>query len=955
MSSMPGELDVSFMAELEEVIDAAAAAGAEDPKMEEGANSDASSGSGASSKRSFKRGRRSTGSRSTAPSAKVKPAKKIAGVRKQTKANCRKCKGCGLFFRPEDMGSRSPYCVKDKTRVDNLTRLAKQLGRSAWFASIKADESKLPHALKTYRDLTGDDGEGSKKKVPKGVLFQSMEKSVAGSRVSHDAEYKYMPEDLYTKHVTEVITEQEGRLTGAQAAAQWSKWKALIEEDPDTQEIIYDKKGKDGALRVAVPISDIVRLSNFQEDLKEFGQVRTEKNLDEAAQEARRKDIVANHNSEDAICRASKLARSGAGGNAFIGKTFDFDFEALMKSMADEDEQKDEEGDGSEKASSQPSTSGKGGLDKDKDSDISPSKPKGKKRGKDEEGAPKPGKKAKQWDKETVVASRIRSENTALCTLEVQLTQRLGECREVLATLQSKGQDCSEEAKVEKVTLEKRTMFLAAIMGTSGEKLKALIGEYDRQAPAQAIEKSTPPAPTVVTSWEAQLETSPPCESFRELTTLASWKDSVESLWSASSAAELRDLSKTRCTQRRPILELSQACKTGVKELQKAMTAFDARKKQKAEGVRPSAKKGAAAGSALWETGLEVAMAVPEVTCASDEVDFSMPTLFKLAKPQLDTLATDSLKAAGDQFATARAACKMQAEAAAVWSSFVGYLPKMLENVEGCECGPFHVGVQGGNVATASEADYMASIRVATQGSRTVIAIPMSLASHVFGNHEPTVLWSRFMNASVQEINQLAEGRHGRQMFAITHGVGDVLYLPAAWIFAEKVNAQNDMLGMLARGLVLKDHQAITELGLVFKLLSASKTAATEALKPKLEMMERMLSDYIKIQREMAAAEALIRDKDNANADADANGGGEGEDDSTKAPAPAPTKAAETETDEAAKPDEAIPQDLPKEEVQEVPNVLPPVVPTEDSESGREAAPGQVIDVEKVQEPIEIK
>ena len=405
-----------------------------------------------------------------------------------------------------------------------------------------------------------------------------------------------------------------------------AKWKAIIKEDPDTQEVIYDKKGKDGALRVAVPVNDWVRLSNFTEDSKEFQQFRAEKNLDAAAQEARRKDIVSNHNSEDAMCRASQIARSGAGGNGFIGRAFDFDFEALVTSVADGSEEKDEGDEEIEQPGpgSQPSSNGKGGGT-DKDSDITSSKPKqGKKRAKDEADAPKPAKK-KQWDRETVVASRIRSENTALCTLEVQLTQRLGECREALATLQSKGQDCSDEAKIEKVTLEKRTVFLSAIMETTAGQLKALIAEYDRQI--QAAEQknvAAAAAPTVVTSWEAQLETSPPCESFRQLTTLASWKDSVENLWSATSAADLKELAKTRCTERRPILELSQACKTGVKELQKAMAAVDSRRKQKAEGTRPSTKRAAAGGTILWETGLDVAKAVSEVTCAADEVGHAM-------------------------------------------------------------------------------------------------------------------------------------------------------------------------------------------------------------------------------------------------------------------------------------------------------------------------------------------
>ena len=170
-SVLDGALDLGLTSELQ-----ADDAPAEEQEMEEDAESGESSAT-SRKQRSGKGGQRRTSTGSSATSVKGKgrglESKKVQGVKKQSKTHSRRCKGCGLWFRADDMGSRSPYCVKDKTRVDNLTRLAKQLGRSAWFAAIKADESKLPHALRTYRELTGDDGEGAKKKAgpESSVLF----------------------------------------------------------------------------------------------------------------------------------------------------------------------------------------------------------------------------------------------------------------------------------------------------------------------------------------------------------------------------------------------------------------------------------------------------------------------------------------------------------------------------------------------------------------------------------------------------------------------------------------------------------------------------------------------------------------------------------------------------------------------------------------------------------------
>ena len=62
-----------------------------------------------------------------------------------------------------------------------------------------------------------------------------------------------------------------------------------VAQDPDTEEILHDKKGKDGSLRVGIPVRDTVILSNFREKLKEFGTEKTEKDLDAVTVELRKK------------------------------------------------------------------------------------------------------------------------------------------------------------------------------------------------------------------------------------------------------------------------------------------------------------------------------------------------------------------------------------------------------------------------------------------------------------------------------------------------------------------------------------------------------------------------------------------------------------------------------------------------------------------------------------------
>ena len=263
---------------------------------------------------------------------------------------------------------------------------------------------------------------------------------------------------------------------------------------------MYDKKGKDGSLRVAVPVADRVRLSNFTEDSKEYVESRAERNLDAAAQEARQNEIFSNRNSEEALSRAAQIARSGGGGgNAFLGKSFDLDFDELQLAVADKDaEAEDEEAEDE--------------TGEDTASDKKPAESSSPAKTKSTSGKPKAQAKKKAWDRATAVASKIRAETTSICTLQLQMKNRLDECQETLALLSTKGDQCNDEVRVEKSTLEKRALFLSAVLEPSKARLLSLIAQYDRDASAAgAGEKPTGEnaAATVVTSWHAQLETSP--------------------------------------------------------------------------------------------------------------------------------------------------------------------------------------------------------------------------------------------------------------------------------------------------------------------------------------------------------------------------------------------------------------------------------------------------------------
>ena len=195
----------------------------------------------------------------------------------------------------------------------------------------------------------------------------------------------------------------------------------------------------------------------------------------------------------------------------------------------------------------------------------------------------------------------------------------------------------------------------------------------------------------------------------------------------------------------------------------------------------------------------------------------------------------------------ARAACKMQAEANAVWKQLQTTLPAAanLSTADFICCDAFHMGIQGGSVTASSEQFFTASVRCVTAGTRSVVCVPYSAAVNTLGVCEPAALWSSLLAATETQLHALA----GQQkLFAVTHGVGEVLYLPQGWLFAEKVTNM-DCLGYLSRGLVLNDFEGVTEIGMVEKILPATAAAASVKEHETIDKIAQLLSAEIRRQR----------------------------------------------------------------------------------------------------------
>lgn len=225
-----------------------------------------------------------------------------------------------------------------------------------------------------------------------------------------------------------------------------------------------------------------------------------------------------------------------------------------------------------------------------------------------------------------------------------QLEQRIAECREVLDETAF-----LEDIKVEKDTLIKRLEFLQAVMSPQGSELSNLIRKYEEKDVKDMKEAASPKAgaegTVTATSWRAQLANAPPCQSFAKLTTAASWKDSLDKYWACQSTQELKEFSKERASERKPIVELNAACNAGLKELKKAINNFKTRM-QKTMPKASAKNKGNAGDQAsiLFEKGVDAAKAIPVISMsdAMDSIDFAVPLVVKLVDEQLSILRSDS-------------------------------------------------------------------------------------------------------------------------------------------------------------------------------------------------------------------------------------------------------------------------------------------------------------------------
>ena len=629
------------------------------------------------------------------------------------------------------------------------------------------------------------------------------------------------------------------------------QWEAMIEEDENTDEVIWDKKGKGASLRIATPIKDTVHLSNMFDQTKKFvTKQKEQKNLTDVQIAAGKKDIF-KHTSNDHEAEADaretaatmvKKADFGSAGNAFQGQTMDMNLEDLVPPQEEKEESDEEEKENPE---------AEAGAEK-KDTEKEEKKKKKTKRG--------------WFDRDTSIAGKVRAETTALCTLKVQLEQKLDECRETLQDCAGKSSLCQEEIKVEQQTLGKRVQFLEAVLQESSATLQGLIAQYD--APPETVAPTLPAETATATSFTLQMSTAPPCQSFRLLKTLASMRETLDEYWKCQETADLKEMAKARAQERKPLSELCTSCNAGLRELKRAVTDHNTRAAKLANPKASAGNKKKGAGSAptsvLFEFGPDKAEALQVVDAskfanADTKPDFSKPFIYKLSEANTKLLNEDTMKTgiasfkvafqerikksekdnatkAPEKRSKARAASKLAGEVSVAFSSFFQDIPSglrlgvPLEGFAATSTAPQFWGVQNGAMVAGAEPDGLASCRLILQGTRMVLASSVQSLCELFGALEPSMFWKYLMEIKKEDLEKLTANKG---LYSATYSAGEMYYLPAGWVFCERVLQGEDLVGLLQRGLTTEDQHTYTQLQVIRKCLTVGKkddTNVSEAL-----------------------------------------------------------------------------------------------------------------------------
>lgn len=380
-----------------------------------------------------------------------------------------------------------------------------------------------------------------------------------------------------------------------------------------------------------------------------------------------------------------------------------------------------------------------------------------------------------------------------------------------------------------------RQKGLSLVLGSDPDALQKYIDSFSIATPTKADERLTS------SSRDLQLASrSGPCNNYQSLKLFASFeRENFGGMTSPDDVGnKRRDLDAIRVV----FLLLCKSCKTSLNDLFGARSALKAerekKRKQEADDARKQAEQQKAASKRRSTTGPAIFDFEPSqgrtnfsiaVSKSGRDVDLKLPGIIAVTLPQslLDPIKKDISDFRTDFDNSDLKVTQGRAQARLGSDEVVSNLrrftkdlfkpdaivhPSDIDKIVGDKnydklfeyAAPFVFGTVINHVAARPEAGALPTVRYQWQGTKVVAVCRLSSLVKFLMSHAKSVVQSCTVTSATcsawlrsargPQLQQFIDG--GDKILWGTIGVGDVLYLPAGWLCAERTAGAEDCLGV---------------------------------------------------------------------------------------------------------------------------------------------------------------
>lgn len=730
----------------------------------------------------------------------------------------RQCQGCQKLFDAKAFPVNSIYCTADKKAVDNLYRAVGRQSETDWWFKVKNDPLKFKVLLQEYHARCPEPAAGSKQRRKPPVILQFKE---------------------IVRSVTSTINDDVGEMMHQEAFVHWAmKPKNLglsmddarrkFEELRTAANAITDELGPHHSKkRVRVQVKTQVTFRNAVEKEKQYAledkakKDASEEDCNKALQRLFKNHEEIGNSGGTTLTEMAGLMAKSAEDQKFAGQSMMLtDVKDLLPESGEEDNPEEENGgqddddlfgdsvDGSATGSS---VKRKGGL-----------------------GSDEGGKKGQKWlCIDDAIATGLRSFSKFMDTTHANLKAAREEAQSTLDAC--KDASIAKQVVNEKAILETRSVALALVMDGPTPELTAFITKVKEAQDARLqASKVLGCGASSAEAGRARLGTSPPCKSYQDLVTVSRLEPYREQLHNCTTKEEIVATMKEFKDKAKSLLELCTMVKAAVRLTKACIVANKkaletACKQQVKQDKVASKSKSANAGqeiAPLWDYGPSVAKEIPACTCEqfkSDTFECAVPTIISCkvdgdgAVPLFDKKGPICAK--GDSFQAKFRKSSMYSEkgrgqrplSSELGKTITGFITKFIPeskriDLSTCperlqhdfkDASVFGIAKNSEHIAT--EIHYASAFRLTLKGSRAVVMFPfmelvgLMSAAGLTCEFTPSRMLDFGKKMSKASLDTLAEG--GR-LYHGTIGHGDIVFVPAGWVVAERVAANLDFVGV---------------------------------------------------------------------------------------------------------------------------------------------------------------